>query len=157
MSAVVVFKGEDGKLQGFGDKGARAWAKFGARVRDMVVGETLAFEWFEPRSKKHHGLFFAKLGMLMDLQEQFPDEETLRKWLICGAGYCDYFPGAKGRMMAIPQSMAWHKMDEADFADLHGKIDAFLWSEHARRFLWPHLTDEQTYETIQQLMQEFEK
>lgn len=157
MSAVTVFKGDDGKLQGFGEKGARAWAKFTGRVASMAVGETLDFEWFEPRSGPHHRLFFGKLGALMDRQEQFDDDDKLRKWLIVGAGYCDFVPGPTGRMVALPQSIAWHKMDEADFSDLHGKVDAFLWTDHARRFLWPHLKDEQTYEVIEQLMQEFSK
>lgn len=157
MSSVTVFKGDDGRLQGFGEKGARAWDKFGKRVASMAVGETLAFEWFEPRSKAHHGLFFAKLGALMDRQEQFDDDDKLRKWLTVGAGYADFVPGPHGRMVALPQSIAWHKMDETDFSDLHGKVDAFLWTDHARRFLWPHLKDEQTYAMIEQLMQEFSR
>lgn len=157
MSAVVVFKDESGKLAGFGEKGARAWAKFNSRVRAMAVGETLAFEWFEPRSVSHHRLFFGKLGMLMDLQEQFDDDDKLRKWLIVGAGYCDFVPGPRGKMVALPQSIAWHKLDEADFSDLHAKIDAFLWTDHARRFLWPHLSEAESYSMIESLMQEFEK
>lgn len=155
MSALVVVKGEDGKLQGFGEKGARAWAKFQKRVQQMVVGETLGFSWKEPRSPKHHALFFVKLGALMDRQEQFADEDKLRAWLIVGAGYCDFVPGPSGRMCAIPQSIAWENLDEADFAHLHSQVDAFLWTDHARRFLWPHLSDQQTYDLIEAFQQEF--
>ena len=28
MSDLVIIKGQDGKLEGFGEKGRRAWAKF---------------------------------------------------------------------------------------------------------------------------------
>lgn len=155
MSAVVVYKDESGKLAGFGQKGARAWAKFTKRIADMAVGETLSFEWWEPRSIKHHRMFFGKLGALLDRQEQFEDEDKLRKWLTVGAGYCDFVPGPNGRMVALPESIAFHKLDEADFSDLHAKVDAFLWTEHARRFMWPQMTQEHSYAMIEQLMQEF--
>ncbi len=157
MSAVVVTKGQDGKLQGMGEKGARAWAKFQRRVAGLMPGETLHFEWREPRSPAHHGLFFAKLHALLDRQEQFADADQLRAWLTVGAGYCDFVPGPTGRMVALPQSIAWHKLDEADFADLHAKVDAFLWTEHARRFLWGHLTTQQTYDVVDQFLTEFAK
>jgi hypothetical protein len=157
VSAVVVFKGEDGKLQGFGQRGEKAFAKFRRRVDGMLPGETVHFEWFEPRSPKHHGLFFAKLGALADRQEQFEEEDELRKWLTVGAGYCKFVPGPNGRMVALPQSIAWHKLDEADFCDLHAKVDAFLWTEHARGFLWGHLSKQQTYDLVDQFLAEFNK
>ena len=155
MSAVVLTRGEDGKLQGLGEKGERAYAKFRARVDSLAVGDTLHFEWREPRSPAHHRLFFAKLHALADRQEQFEDADKLRHWLTVGAGYCDFVPGPTGRMVALPQSIAWHSLDEADFADLHAKVDGFLWSEHARRFLWPHLSNEASYALMQQFMTEF--
>lgn len=56
---------------------------------------------------------------------------------------------------ALPESIAWHKLDEADFAEVHAKVDQFLWSDHARRFLWPHLTPQQTYDMVDQFLTEF--
>ncbi len=157
MSAVVLVKGEDGKLQGHGEKGQRAYGKFRRRVKSMQPGDTVHFEWREPRSLPHHRLFFAKLGALMDMQEQFDSEDKLRAWLTVGAGYADFVPGPTGRMVALPQSIAFDKLDEADFADLHAKVDAFLWTDHARRFLWPHLSAQQTYDFIDQLLTSFDK
>lgn len=157
MSAVVVTKGQDGKLQGHGERGQKAYAKFRRRVEEMQPGDTLHFQWHEPRSPKHHGLFFAKLDALLDRQEQFDTDDKLRAWLTVGAGYCDFVPGPTGRMVALPQSIAWHRLDEADFADLHAKVDAFLWTEHARRFLWPHLSEQQTYDMVDQFLTEFSK
>jgi hypothetical protein len=156
VSAVVVVKGEDGKLTGFGEKGARAWNKFRARVEAMAIGETLEFIWHEPRSGPHHRLFFAQLGALFDRQEQFEDVDTLRAWLTVGAGYADFVPGPKGRMVALPQSIAWHKLDEADFGDLHLKVNAFLRTVHAARFLWPHIDDAKAAESVEALLAEFE-
>ena len=155
MSEVVVVKGEDGKLAGLGDKGARAWAKFRARVDAMGLGETLHFSWHEPRSPQHHRLFFAKLHALADRQEQFDTADKLRQWLTVGAGYADFMPGPKGRMVAIPKSIAWSKLDEVEFADLHHQVDAFLWTPHAQEFLWGHLPADKRFEVVRQLMDEF--
>lgn len=155
MSSVVLVKGDDGKLQGHGDKGQRAYGKFRRRVEAMQPGDTLHFDWREPRSLPHHRLFFAKLNALLDMQEQFDTEDKLRAWLTVGAGYADFVPGPNGRMVALPQSIAFDKLDEADFADLHAKVDAFLWTDHARRFLWGHMTDEESYRMVQTLVEGF--
>lgn len=157
MSQVVVCKGDDGKLRGMGERGERAYAKFRSRVESMAVGDTLQFDWREPRSLPHHRLFFVKLSALMDMQEQFDAENKLRAWLTVGAGYADFVPGPTGRMVALPQSIAFDKLDETDFADLHARVDAFLWTDHARRFLWPHLPAQQTYDFIDQLLSGFQK
>jgi len=156
MSDVVITRDECGKLSGIGEKGAKAYAKFQRRVQELRPGDTLHFSWREPRSLPHHRLFFAKLGALMDMQEQFDDEDKLRSWLTVGAGYCDFVPGPNGRMVALPESIAFHKLDEADFADLHAKVDTFLWQKHARSFLWPHLSEQQTYAMVEQFMERFQ-
>jgi hypothetical protein len=156
MTAVVVTKGQDGKLAGMGEKGGRAYAKFLKRVNDLAPGDTLHFEWREPRSLPHHRLFFGKVNALLDIQEQFDDADKLRQWLTVGAGYCDFVPGPTGRMVALPQSIAFHKLEEPAFAELHSQVDGFLWTHHARRFLWPHLTDEQSYAVVEQFMERFQ-
>jgi hypothetical protein len=153
VSAVVVFKDDTGKLAGFGDKGRRAFEKFQRKVRELEPGETLHFEWREPRSPQHHRYFFAKLGELFDRQEQFDDVDKLRAWLTVGAGECDFVPGPKGRMVAMPKSIAWHKLDEVEFTELRRRVEAFMWSDHARRFLWPHLSDEETYQMVAQWLE----
>jgi hypothetical protein len=156
MSSVVVVKGEDEKLHGFGQKGERAWRKFRSRVDALVVGETLQFEWHEPRSGPHHRLFFAQLAALFDRQEQFEDMDMLRAWLTVGAGYCDFAPGPRGKMVALPRSIAFHKLDEVEFSELHRGVNDFLRSAHAQRFLWPDIDDKRAAQTIEELLLEFQ-
>lgn len=156
MADLVILKGDDGKLTGFGEKGRRAWAKWQSIVRAMVIGETLAFSYRVPRSPKFHRLFFAMLGHLLDSQEQFDDVDQLRAWLTVGAGYCDFVPGPKGRMVALPKSIAWHAMDDAEFRELVIAVWAFLRTEHAQRFLWAHLSPEQASETVEQVLVGFD-
>lgn len=144
MSKVTVFKDECGKLRGFGDRGGRAFARFTKKVNELEVGETLEFEWRQPRSQRFHRMFFGMLGNLFDCQEQFADLEQLRAWLTVGAGECDFVPGPSGRMVALPKSINWARMDDNEFRELVGAVWAFLRTERAQNFLWPHLTPDVT-------------
>jgi hypothetical protein len=54
------------------------------------------------------------------------DVTKLRHWLLIGAGHCDFVPGSDGKPNAIPKSMDFESMDEADFCELQRSIDAFL-------------------------------
>jgi hypothetical protein len=157
VSTIIVFKGDDGKLEGFGDKGRRAYAKFKRTIAEMPAGEMMRFSFKIPRSIKHHGFFFKKLSALFDRQERFAEMDHLRAWVTVGAGYADLLPGAGGQLVAVPQTIAFDEMCEADFVDLHQKITAFLWTEYAQSFLWPHLTHAQTYQTIDHWHREFER
>ena len=155
MAEVVVYRDERGKLAGYGEAGARAWARFQKMLARLAQGETLVFKWWEPRSPGFHKLFFSKLHALFERQERFDDVDKLRTWLTVGAGEADFMPGPRGRLVAIPKSIAWHKLDEADFRELVRKIDDFLWTHHAREFMWPQLSTEQTYEILEGLRGQF--
>lgn len=152
MSDVVIVKAEDGKLQGFGAKGGRSYAKWQRTVREMEIGETLQFSWRKPRSLKFHRMFFGMLGQLFDRQEQFADVDQLRAWLCVGAGFCEFVPGPKGRMVALPKSIAWVSMDDNEFRELVIAVWQFIRTEHAQRFLWPHLEPVQTELTVEELL-----
>ena len=154
VSRVVLVKDECGKLAGLGEKGARAWARFRRTVDALAHGETLEFEWRAPRSPAHHRLFFAQIGNLFDSQEQFDCPDKLRQWLTVGAGYCDFVPGPNGRMVALPKSINWASMDEVEFGELHAAVLNFVWTKHARQFLWPQLTEQQTWDSVAATMGE---
>jgi hypothetical protein len=155
MTAVVIVKGDDGKLTGLGEKGAKSYAKFLAYVKAMEPGETIDFEWKKPRSLKWHKLFFATLSALFDRQEQFEKLEGLLAWIKVGTGRFDSMPGPTGRMVAIPQSISFASMDDQDFADFFNDVDTFMQTAHFGEFLWPHLSAEKRMENINQLLTEF--
>lgn len=155
MSEVVVVKGDTGKLEGIGEKGSSAWSRFLAKITSMGIGDTLRFVWHEPRSLQHHRKFFVKLHALLDRQEQFDSEDHLRQWLTVGAGYCTFVPGPDGITVALADSIAFHKLDEVEFTELHAGVDRFLYSPHAQAFLWPHLSAQLAYENIDRLIGEF--
>lgn len=155
MPELVLVRDESGKLDGLGDRNQRSWRKFTSAVRQMEIGETVVFSYKKPRSPKFHRFFFAKLNRLFEMQEQFADIDQLRAWLTVGAGECDFVPGPKGRMVALPKSIAWHRMDDEEFGELVVKVDQFLQGDHAQRFLWPHLGPREAGEMIQSLEEEF--
>jgi hypothetical protein len=156
MPEVVVFKGEDGKLAGHGDKGERAYARFLARCRDMQHGATLAFSWREPRAPGSHRFFFAFLRGLFDRQEVFADADEMRAWLTVGAGYVRFVQG-RDCLVALPQSIAFDKLDEDEFQDLIQRVKQFLWEPHAQGFLWPHLSEQQRFDAVEALRMEFDR
>lgn len=157
MARCVVSKGPDGQLVGWGEKGGRAWGKFRAMLSRLEIGNTLEFSWHEPRAPSHHRNFFRFIGALFKQQEQFDDEDRLRAWLTVGAGECDLFPGPHGRAVAIAKSIAWDKLDEVEFSELDRRVIDFLWTPHARGFLWGHLTDQQSYDLVEQLRLELSR
>lgn len=149
MTSITIFKDEEGKLRGWKERDAKAYAKFKAAVRDLAIGEMMGFRVWFPRNPKLHRLHFAVVGSLFDAQEQFDDPDDLRKWLYVGAGYCNVLPGPKGKMVAIPKSISYDQIDDAEFGELHESVVKFMQSEHALRFLWPHLDPQQAAETVE--------
>ncbi|MGE0349829.1 DUF1367 family protein [Hydrogenophaga sp.] len=156
MSKLVIIKNDQGKLEGIDPAGQRAYQKWRRLVTDLPVGQTLSFSYRMPRSPAHHRLFFGKLNNLLARTEAFTKLDDLRRWLTLGAGYADLIPGLDGQPNAIPQSLDFESMDEAEFGELHRQVDAFLWSTRAQQTLWPHLDDEARYRCVESFMREFE-
>jgi hypothetical protein len=156
MPTVTLTIDERGKPAGVSERDCKAYAKFRKRLAEMSGKDSITFTWREPRSGPFHKRHFVMVGALYEAQEQFADPDMFRKWLEVGAGYCDLLPGPKGRMVAVPRSIAYERLDQADFEPIHEAVFAFARSEHARRFLWPHLTDAQTAEMVDAVLREFE-
>jgi hypothetical protein len=152
MSAVTIMRDETGRLAGVGENGARAYAKWRKVVEQLPIGQTLTFRYHLPRSPAHHRLFFAKLGSLLARTETFDDLDKLRYWLVMGAGYFDLIPGLDGQPNAIPRSLNFDTMDEADFSELHRQVDQFLWTPRAQAVLWPELNADGRYACVDSFM-----
>lgn len=156
MAEVLLVKGEDGKLQGWGEAGARTWHRFMAAVKDLAVGELIRFVYRVPRSPGFHRMHFLMLRAVFEGQEQFDDDEKFRKWCEVGAGHCDILPGPMGRMVAIPRSISYEALDDEEFRDVHDKVKDFLRSPYATRFLWSHLDDRAQMAMIATLLHGFD-
>lgn len=139
---------ESGKLEGLSDKDKTLYSRFLEKAKKLAGDVSLTFSWAEPRSPQYHRRFFALLGQLFDAQEQFDDADDLRQWLTVGAGHVRFVPGPKGRMVALPVSIKWARMEQDEFEEVARDVWAFAYSEHARAFLWPHMSNEQSYEMM---------
>lgn len=157
MTTITVVKDDRGKLMGFTDKDKKAYRRFKKLLDDLGEGELFTLDYWFPREGWRHRKHFAMLAAIFDAQETFVDSEQLRMWLQVGAGHCEFVPGPHGKPVAIPKSIAYNAIDDAELADHHEKVKDFLRSDHARRFLWPHLAPAQTSETIETILGEFER
>ncbi len=151
MAELIVFRDEDGKLAGFGEKGRRAFNKFKKLVDELEIGETIQFSYRRPRSPQHHKFFFARMNNLLDMQESFKDLEELLVFVKVGAGFVEFMPSC-GQLVAVPKSIAWHLLEEKDFTEVHRAIVDFLWTAQAQCALWPHLDDAKRYAMVDQLL-----
>lgn len=140
------------KLIGLTDKDADKYASFLAKLKSLTEADSITFSWAAPRSGPYHRRFFALLGMIYDSQEQFDDPDDLRQWLTVGAGHVRFVPGPSGRMVALPVSIKWDRMDQVEFERVANDVFSFAYSEHARRFLWPHLSNEVSYQMMETIM-----
>ena len=155
MSKVTLIKDDTGKLRGIDPAHERAYAKFRRHVADLAVGDTLGFSYRMPRSPGHHRLLFAKLNSLLARTEAFTSIDPLRYWLTMGAGYFDLIPGHDGTPNAIPRSIDFDSMDEAEFSELHRAVDDFLMTDRALVTLWPALPPAQRLAMAESLVREF--
>jgi hypothetical protein len=156
VTTINVMRGEDGKLTGFSEKDRRAYVKFRKSVDELQAGEMFTISVWFPRNAKFHKLHFALINALFEQQEQFEEPDDLRRWLYVGAGHCNMLPGPKGRMVAIPKSVAYDKIDDAQFSELHAKVIDFMRSRYCQGFLWAHLDDVKRGDIIESIVGEFE-
>jgi len=156
MARLALKVNDAGKLEGLTPADERAYARFKKKLGLMRPGDTISFEHRFPRSPKFHRLHFAMLGLVFDNQEQFANPEDLRKWIEVGAGHCQFVPGPGGRLVALPLSIAYDSLDDAEFYEHHIKVLAFLRSTAATRFLWPQIDDQAAGQAMDALLREFE-
>jgi hypothetical protein len=156
MTTMTVVKDDRGRLVGFTKKDETAYRRFKKVLEELGQGEIFTLDYWFPREGWRHRKHFKMLAMIFDAQEVFADPEQLRMWLHVGAGHCDFLPGPKGELIAVPKSIAYNRIDDVEFADHHEKVKVFLRTEHAQRFLWPHLDPANSSETIEAILYDFE-
>lgn len=156
MPAVtLVIDRDTGKLEGMTEKDRKGWGRFLNKVKSLA-DSCITFEWREPRSGPYHRRFFAILGDAFDAQERFDDAEQFRAWLQVGAGFADFLPHPTQGLIAVPKSIAYAKLEQAEFEEVANRVWSFYRSEHARQTLYPHLSDAQSWEMIETILMRFD-
>lgn len=157
MTTITVIKDDTGKLTGFGEKDKRAYAKFKRTIDELAPGELFTLSTWFPREGWRHRKHFGVLAAAFDAQEQFEDSDQFRMWVQVGAGHCEFVPGPSGRMVAIPKSIAYDKLDDAEFTEHHEAAKRFMRSERYQSFLYPHLAPAEAGEMVEGILRTFEE
>ena len=157
MTTLTITRDDTGKLVGCGEKDKKAYAAFQRRVHELQPGEIYQLTVWFPRNQKLHGLHFALLTTVFDNQEQFTDPDQLRAWLQVGAGHCEFVPGPKGRMVALPKSISFRALDDVEFQAHHEAVKDFLRTPYASAFLWGHLSDQEQAAMVDTILSQFER
>lgn len=155
MADVVLTKDETGRLCGLTDADERRWSRFRTAIQSMPQGGTIKASFKLPRSPGFHARHFKILSELFKSQDQFEDFEAFRAWVQVGAGFCDLLPGPGGKPVAIPKSIAWDALEDADFAEHHRACIEFIRSTRFSRFLWPQMTDLNADNMVNGILSEF--
>ena len=92
----------------------------------QIPKEVMA-EIHKNRNPGNHRRYFAFIKQSFDMQDYYDDIEVWRKVLQLKAGFFDEVISDKGKVIYLPRSIAWDKLDEIEFKDLFTRmVNAFL-------------------------------
>ena len=142
------------KLDGLSALDKKHYANFLFKVKSL--GDScIVLDWREPRSGPFHRRHFAMLKSVFEAQDVFDDPEMFRKWGEISAGFAKFVPMQSGTMCAMPDSIAYDRLDQQEFQAIHDKVFEFLRSEHARHYMWPHMSDGVSMNMVDAILREF--
>lgn len=96
--------------------------------RKLRIGQIYEAEIWVPRNPKFHRLYFALINCAWEyLPEEtakgFRTKENFRKYLEVAAGFCEpFYSPETNQWMEVPKSIAYDKMDNAEFQELYDRV-----------------------------------
>ena len=115
-------------VQGLSPVDQGAWELLtGERIK---LGDDVLCKITRPRNLQFHRKFFAMINETFDMQDQFETKEQWRAVVTAGAGYCDFIKGRDDVLVAIPKSIAFHSMGEAEFERLYQDALTFICAKY---------------------------
>jgi hypothetical protein len=76
----------------------------------------------KPRKLKFHRKFFALIDYVFNNQDKYANKEDLRVELELKAGSYREHVTTKGKILYIPNSIAFDKMDDVEFGQLYNRV-----------------------------------
>jgi hypothetical protein len=86
-------------------------------VRKLKADKPILVECRHPRSLQHHRLFFAMLRKVAQSTPTPLSEHALLSWIKVETGHVDVLPLGFGQTYMAPASIAFDKMDQAEFRE----------------------------------------
>lgn len=95
-------------------------------LANLPAGVDLKATITAPRKAWKHRKFFALCAVVQPHQSTYPTIDTFRKALTCALGFADTYKLPDGRTMLLPRSIAFDKMDDAEFDALFDRAVGFI-------------------------------
>ena len=121
------------------------------KVDKLPVGEPFQLRYVETRNVRHHRKYFAFIKTIFDnLPEKYdkhwPDADSFRRAMQMYAGYYDETLSLKGEKHLQPKSIAFDKLDETAFSELHTKV---------RNVIGKHILPDMDMEVVEREIEQF--
>lgn len=142
-------------VDGLSDADKKTWRRFWNWIMAAGSGEIFSIETWTPRNAAFHRRHMKIETELFKAQERIANFEQFRTWLKIGAGFVDWMAGPKGGVVPVPRSISYKKCDEDTMRQFHEDAIAFLRTEHAQKYLWPHLPAEKAQEMVEGVLVRF--
>lgn len=146
-----------GMVDGLSDDDKKSWRRFWNWILKAGSGEILSIETWMPRVGSFHRMHMVMETKVFRGQERIKNFEQFRVWLKIGAGFVDWMPGPKGGVVPVPRSISYKKCDEDKMRRFHDDAVAFLRTEHAQKYLWPHLSPFMAEQSMEVILSGFDK
>lgn len=117
-----------------------------AALRGLSAGEIVSVEIKRPRNVQMHRLYWALVTLVWQNQERYPTPEDLHSALKVAAGLRTQVTLPDGTVGFIPGSIAFHKMDQAEFSAFYSRVCDLM----AKYFL-PGVTSEELRAEVSQM------
>ncbi len=136
--AAIVRKFLFGHLAGATEKDTKAWYRFCRALNESGSGEYFSVKLERQRSGPNHRKHMGMISAVFKAQERVTDFKQFRMWLAVGAGFCDWMAGPSGGVFPVPKSISFDECSEEEALEFHDNAKAFLRTEHAAKYLFPH-------------------
>lgn len=141
-----------GHIDGLGEKGKKQWRRLLNSLFKLEAGEMVEIKTYQERMGWYHKKHMALEQALFESQERFEEFASMRTWLKVGAGFVDWFPGAKGRVIPVPKSISYAKLEQGEMEQVHNDMIVFLRTAHAQKTLWKHLSENDRSEFMEVIL-----
>jgi hypothetical protein len=144
-----------GIIDGLGEGGRRQWRRFFNRLMRLEPGEMVSVMTHQERLGWYHKKHMKLEQTLFEHQERFDNFKGFRNWLKVGAGHCQWYPGPKGGVFPVPDTISYTKMEQGEMETFHANVVEFLRTEHAGKTLWKHLAQPARIDMIESILAGF--
>ena len=121
-----------------------------AALRTIKHDKVVQIEIRQPRNLQFHRKLFAMLRIVLDNQEHYQSVEELLDMCKIAIGHCHSIVSRDGEIVKIPQSIAFHTMDNTTFQAFYARVCGWVITEAI-----PGLDLDDLHEEVAQQLRQF--